>query len=298
MSFNGKNLNNIEKIFIGTANFNQEYGIGRRASTFNKMDLNKILDEVILNENVYIDTAQSYGGVEELIGKFAPKKLSGKVLTKITLNKEDTFKSTTKLVEKSLKRLSQDNLYGVLIHNSEILEESNAEEIVNSLYSCVTSGILTKIGLSSYESKQIINAEKRYSQLSIFQINENVIDQRNFDNLNLGKLNSIGKELIVRSIFLQGNLLVEVENISNFLKPVKDTFIDFRNLCRENDLTPLKVCLDYCRSISWASGVVIGVNSFTEYLEIKENLLNHIEISKFSNKTLDSFYSDPRNWVD
>jgi len=52
MSFNGKNLNNIEKIFIGTANFNQEYGIGRRASTFNKMDLNKILDEVILNENV------------------------------------------------------------------------------------------------------------------------------------------------------------------------------------------------------------------------------------------------------
>ena len=143
-----------------------------------------------------------------------------------------------------------------------------------------------------------INAEKRYSQLSIFQINENVIDQRNFDNLNLGKLNSIGKELIVRSIFLQGNLLVEVDNISNFLKPVKDTFIDFRNLCRENDLMPLKVCLDYCRSISWASGVVIGVNSFTEYLEIKENLLNHIEISKFSNKTLDPFYSDPRNWVD
>ena len=38
------------------------------------MDLNKILDEVIFNENVYIDTAQSYGGVEELIGKFAPKK--------------------------------------------------------------------------------------------------------------------------------------------------------------------------------------------------------------------------------
>ena len=44
--------------------------------------------------------------------------------------------------------------------------------------------------------------------------------------------------------------------------------------------------------------MVIGVNSFTEYLEIKENLLNHIEISKFSNKTLDPFYSDPRNWVD
>lgn len=298
MSYNGINLNNNEKLFIGTANFNQEYGVGSRTSTFNKMDLSKILDEVILNENVYIDTAQSYGGVEELIGKFAPKKLNGKILTKIRLDKDDTFESTTKLVKKSLKQLSQDNLYGVLIHNSEALEGPNAEEIVSSLYSFVTSGIITKIGLSCYESKQIINAEKRYSQLSIFQINENVVDQRNFDNLDLEKLNRVGKELLVRSIFLQGNLLVEVDRINNFFKPVKDAFTDFRNLCGENNLTPLKVCLDYSRTISWASGVVIGVGSFTEYLEIKENFLNHIKISKFPNKTLDAFYSDPRNWVD
>jgi aryl-alcohol dehydrogenase-like predicted oxidoreductase len=298
MILNGTNVNNIEKIFIGTANFNQEYGIGRRTSTFNKMDLNKILDEVIFNENVYIDTAQSYGGVEELIGKFAPKKLSGKVLTKITLNKEDTYKSTIKLVEESLKRLTQDNLYGILIHNSEILEEPNAEEIISSLYAFVTSGVITKIGLSCYESGEIINAEKRYSQLKIFQINENVVDQRNLNNLSLEKLNSDGKELIVRSIFLQGNLLVGVDKISDFLKPARDVFADFSNLCKENDLTPLKVCLDYIRTILWARGVVVGVNSFTEYLEIKEILLNHINISKFPNKTLDPFYSDPRNWVD
>ena len=60
----------------------------------------------------------------------------------------------------------------------------------------------------------------------------------------------------------------------------------------------IKVCLDYAKSITWSNGIIVGVNSFDNYLEIMENFSTPIKISNFSIKTLRSFYSDPRNWID
>jgi aryl-alcohol dehydrogenase-like predicted oxidoreductase len=286
-----------KQIFIGTANFNKKYGIGDRASMFDKRDLKKIFSEVELKHNVLLDTAQGYSDAEKLIGEIAGKKLENKVVTKISPNKHDTAESTVNLVKKSLIDLNQNCLYGVLLHDSNVIEYPNIDDIIQGLEYCIDSGIVSHIGISSYDSASIQRAAAKYRSLTIFQINENVIDQRNFNSKELNDLKQIGKQISVRSIFLQGNLLVKNSEIIPSLMPKREVFVAFEKFCEQHNSSPLKICLDYAKSIAWSNGIIVGVNNFENYLEIIENYSTPTSDIEFSNSTLGSFYSDPRNWI-
>ena len=289
--------NSARQIFIGTANFNKKYGIGNRAAMFDKKDLEKIFFEVESKHNVLLDTAQGYSDAEKLIGEIAGKKLENKVVTKISPNQYDTAGSTVNLVKKSLIDLNQNCLYGVLLHDSNIIESPNIDDIIQGLEFCIDSGIVSHIGISSYDSTSIQLAATKYRSLTLFQINENVIDQRNFNSKELNDLKQIGKQISVRSIFLQGNLLVKDSEIISSLMPKREVFVAFKKFCELHNSSPLKICLDYAKSITWSNGIIVGVNSFENYLDIIENYSTPTSAIEFSNSTLGSFYSDPRNWI-
>jgi aryl-alcohol dehydrogenase-like predicted oxidoreductase len=157
---------------------------------------------------------------------------------------------------------------------------------------------LTKsIGISSYESQQIVQLKKRFSQLTIFQINENVIDQKNLKNADFISLSKTGNKIFVRSIFLQGNLLVNYSDLPKFLIPQQEIFKKFIELCDSNKVSQIKCCLDYVKQIAWSSGIVVGINKFTDLIDIIENFSSPIVVNDFSIDVLGDFYSDPRNWI-
>jgi len=289
--------NSAKQIFIGTANFSKKYGVGSRASIFDKKDLEKIFFEVKSKHNVLLDTAQGYSDAEKIIGDLAGKKLENKVVTKISPNKYDTARSTVNLVKKSLIDLNQNCLYGVLLHDSKIMESPNIDDIIQGLEFCIDLGIVSHIGISSYDSASIQLAAAKYRSLTIFQINENVIDQRNFNSEELNDLKKIGKKIFVRSIFLQGNLLVKSSDIIPSLMPKREVFVEFEKFCDRYNSSPLKICLEYAKSITWSDGIIVGINSFEHYLEIIEHYSIPAGTMEFSNSTLGSFYSDPRNWI-
>lgn len=284
-------------IFIGTANFYQEYGLGSRSAVFAKKDLPKLFFEVQSSSNIFFDTAQSYNGVEELIGNLGGKKLDNKIVTKISPNEFDTVSSVISSVKKSLINLDQNTLYGVLLHDANILECANAEGIVQGLEYCLDAGFVNHIGISGYDSNQIITIAEKFPRLTTFQINESIIDQRNFYNKALDNLKNSNKNIYLRSVFLQGNLLVDDTEIAASLTPKRNIFTNFKKFCKENEVLPIKACLDYARAISWSKGIVVGVNTLSNYLQIIECLTDPIVISNFSIQTLGDFYSDPRNWV-
>jgi len=179
-SITEKNTFNKQKIIhIGTANFNKNYGFGQRSSVFQSNDLDKLFFEIQNNENIFLETSQNYEGVEELIGKYAKGKLLNKITTKISPSEHHTSYSVVNMVKDSLKKVGQESFYSVLLHNPEILSCENAVDIVNGLDQCFNLGLTKAIGISSYESQQMIQLKKSFPQLTNFQINENVIDQKN-----------------------------------------------------------------------------------------------------------------------
>lgn len=289
------NKNNI--IYVGTANFNKNYGFGQRSSVFKSNDLNKLFSEIQNSENIYLETSQNYEGVEELIGKYATGKLRNKITIKISPNKYDTFNSVISMVKKSLDKVGQKSFQSVLLHNPEILSHENNIDIVQGLEQCINLGFTKSIGISSYESQQILELKKRFPQFTNFQINENIVDQRNYRNKDLIRLSKSGNKIFVRSIFLQGNLLVNYSDLPNFLTTQKEVFENFIKLCNTNKVSQIKCCLDYAKQISWSSGIVVGINKFADLTDIIENFSSAIKVNNFSINVLDSFYSDPRNWI-
>lgn len=292
------NPHNKQKIIqIGTANFIQNYGFGQRSSVFQSSDLSKLFLEIQNNNNIFLETSQNYEGVEELIGKYARGKLPGKITIKISPTKYDTASSIISTVNKSLEKVGQESFYSVLLHNPEILSSENAGEIIMGLEQCIKFGFTKSIGISSYESLQVIQLKKRFSQLTDFQINENVLDQKNLNNEDLISLSKTGNRIFVRSIFLQGNLLAHYSDLPEFLISQLDVFKKFIEFCELNKVSQIKCCLDYAKKILWSSGIVVGIDKFTDLIDIVENFSSSIEIEDFSIDVLAGFYSDPRNWI-
>ena len=289
--------NQQKVIYVGTANFNKNYGFWQRSSVFKINDLYKLFFEIQNNGNIFLETSQNYEGVEELIGKYAKGKLLDKITTKISPDKYDTASSIVSMVNKSLEKVGQESFYSVLLHNPEILSCENTADIVTGLENCINLGLTKSIGISSYESQQIVQLKKRFPQLTDFQINENVVDQKNFKNTDLMTLSKIGNKIFVRSIFLQGNLLVNYSDLPEFLIPQQEIFKKFIELCDSNKVSQIKCCLDYVKQISWSSGIVVGINKFTDLTDIIENFSSAIEVNDFPIDVLSDFYSDPRNWI-
>ena len=292
------NSDNKQKIiYIGTANFNKNYGIGKRSSVFQSNDLGKLFFEIKNNENIFLETSQNYEGVEELIGSYAKGKLLNKITTKISPNKYDTTNSIVSMVNKSLEKVGQESFYSVLLHNPEILSYKNADDIVKGLEQCTNLGLTKSIGISSYQPQQMIQLNNRFPQLTDFQINENVVDQKKFTNTDLITLSKTGNRIFVRSIFLQGNLLVNYSDLPEFLIPQQEIFKKFIELCDLNKVSQLKCCLDYAKQISWSSGIVVGINRFSDMTDVIKNFSSAIKVKDFSIDVLSDFYSDPRNWI-
>jgi predicted oxidoreductase len=188
--------NNKQKvIYIGTANFNNNYGIGQRSSVFQRNDLDKLFFEIQNNENIFLETSQNYQGVEELIGSYARGKLQDKITIKISPNKYDTASNIVSMVNRSLEKVSQESFNSILLHNPDILSNENAGNIIRGLEICTNLGLTKSIGISSYESRQVVELKNRFPQLTNFQINENVVDQKNFKNIDLINLSKTGNRI-------------------------------------------------------------------------------------------------------
>jgi hypothetical protein len=129
-----------------------------------------------------------------------------------------------------------------------------------------------------------------------FQIPENVLDKRNFANTDLQRLYTNGDSVTVRSIFLQGALLADLDLLPKFLHPEIRKFRSIENFCLDNNVSKLKYCLDYVRSIQWKSGLVVGVQSFIQYQEIIKEISLPIKTINFPNEVLGEYFIDPRNW--
>jgi aryl-alcohol dehydrogenase-like predicted oxidoreductase len=289
-------MDEVEKIFIGSANFGENYGAIVKGNVLTEKSIKMLLYKAIESPNLFIDTANSYKNSEYLIGKYAAQKLNNKIMTKVHISKLDNYKSIVNLIKSSLGLVQQDIFFSVLIHNAEVFSGENSDEIVGALEDCKSNGLTQNIGVSCYEANEITFISSKYESLSDFQIPENVIDQRNLNNKDFRDLYKSGKSIYIRSVFLQGSLLTAPLKLPHFFSPELEVFENFRQSCKANKISSLKACLDYVRNIDWKSGLVIGVQSYNQLNEILNELANPVEIKTFSNQVLSSQLVDPRNW--
>ena len=71
------------QLCIGSVQFGKDYGVTNNKGKINSLDVSKILRKMIENNIKYIDTAQSYGDSEKVLGNIILNKNKYKIITKI-----------------------------------------------------------------------------------------------------------------------------------------------------------------------------------------------------------------------
>jgi aryl-alcohol dehydrogenase-like predicted oxidoreductase len=142
----------------------------------------------------------------------------------------------------------------------------------------------------------LLQAKEIFPELSVFQVPENICDRRLIDSRVLLDLNAEGDRVIVRSVFLQGLLLMPLDKIPTKLDGAYDILSQLRDFAAECGVTVLDLCLGYAKSIPWASGIVIGVVNAQQIIQVVESEFQLPICWESKIGSLPANVLDPRKW--
>ena len=285
-------------LIIGTANFGQKYG---RLSDSRKLPystLKEIFTELSHSKNIGIDTSPEYGDSEKLIGELTSNvNYTGPITSKIPQRCYTDARLIVESAKKSLEYLNVTSIKSFLLHglNHDLL--NNSKEIKQGFEEIIKLGLSQSVGLSCYTESEVVTAKRLISNLTIFQIPENVIDQRKVDSKVIPQLESEGCKFFIRSIFLQGHLLGDISELTTNLSGLRQPIESVQDKARSFGMDTLTYCVAYSKSINWASGVIVGIDSIEQLKSINLAFNESFSGLNYDVSIADERLIDPRKWT-
>ena len=279
------------KFGIGTAQFIDNYGYMKK-----KINLDNYFETLNKSKIDLIDTAQVYGRAQKIIGKhlFVKKKIVTKISPlKFILkkNKLDFFKRS---LEKSLRELKRDQIYGLLFHDEKDIIQN--DKFYNYIDKLKKNKIIKKFGYSTYNIYKKKDYEEHYN-FDLIQAPFNLFDV-NSEKIKILKKIKKTKEIHIRSVFLQGMVLNEKKTSNNYYKEITDKVEIIDKIIKKKKfkdryqyilsmISNLKIS-DYCLIGCLNENEIIKLNQFKLK---KTNFIDLLKLQIQDKKTLDL-----RNW--
>ena len=227
------------KLIVGTGNFNKNFILSKK-NINNKFKIKLIKKVGSLQESV-IDTSPEYSNAEHLIGKNFSKDL--KIITKISKLKKKPRNLVSFILNqtnKSLKKLKQKSIHGILLHNSRDFLE-NKKEFIKLIALLKIRKYAKKIGISIYEIEELFRIQKFWLP-DFIQVPYNIFN-REIENKKFIKLIEKHKiEIHVRSIFLKGLLSKKELNVKKLYR-LKKNFLKWFEWCKNNNINLMKLAI-------------------------------------------------------
>jgi aryl-alcohol dehydrogenase-like predicted oxidoreductase len=283
-------------IVLGTATFNTGYGVSNRNLNLAKENIREILaTSQLLGINEF-DSAPTYGEAEKYLGEFLNRSLNPQVSSKIS--KENSNSATTILqsTRQTLNQTGVKKLKNLFLHDPDTLSGIRRSEIIAGLKEVVAQGLVERVGVSVYSLESLLRAKESFPELNVFQVPENICDRRMLYAREMKDLHHLGDRFIVRSIFLQGLLLMPLHEIPKGLEESKKSIRQIQAYSEFLGIAPLDLCLAYAHAIPWADSLVIGAATSLQLSEIVRS--NFLLLNGWESRveTLSEELLDPRRW--
>lgn len=270
----------LSRLILGTVQFGMNYGIANKKGKPSYETARDILSCAYENGVNCLDTAHSYGNSEEILGK-ALKELG--IQDKMTLvskvsgipedlspKEADSFLEN--MIQESLHRLNLDSLPFCLLHNEE------DAPYLETLIRLRDKGLIQHAGISVY-SPDVTLSILNEGEAEAIQIPASILDHR-FQRSGVCKeAEAKGVGLFVRSVYLQGLVLMPRTEIPSDLAGVIPARHRLEVLARESGMTMAELALRYAISMEEVTSILVGVDSV-------EQLQQNIKI--FSKGSLDA----------
>lgn len=286
----------ISKLALGTVQFGIPYGIANHSGQVETEEVSKILDLAKVIGIKTLDTAVAYGESESVLGQ---QDISNfRLITKLPEYREevkDIAGWARKNVEMSLARLNVSSLEGLLLHRPDQLLRANGNELYAQLESFKAEGLVKRIGISIYSPEQLKDLTERFC-FDIVQAPFNVIDRRLIDSGWLSRLSELNTAVHVRSVFMQGLLLMEKSNRPEKFETWNELWSTWESYLTETEQDALSACLKFVLSVPEIEKVVIGVDSFEHLNQIASAAKGTVHPVPDEMSSNDSRLLDPSKW--
>ena len=297
----------LPELCLGTVQMGLDYGITNLKGRINNDEVIKILDFASRNNINFLDTAQSYGSSEFVIGKCSSQNSNFRIISKMSPQFNNSYEGDLEIeweniFFESLRNLNVRFIDSFLLHQSDNLIHPEGKRLLHWLQSLKQRGLVKRIGVSIYSEQELDRLP--LSDLQIIQLPLSLYDQRLIKSGTIDSLNKKGIAVHVRSIFLQGLILNPASKWPKFLS---SEFINHHNnlnkLIKTNGMSLLEIALGFIKSCKNIEAVVFGVTTLKELKDIYKiwNNLNY-KNEFFSQESFNKWAwenikdIDPRTW--
>lgn len=256
------------KLGLGTVQFGMDYGISNQHGKIPFEEVKAILKFAQETGVDVIDTAYLYGESESVLGRALSNQHGFRLITKTPFFKRKRiFVDDANIIKdtfyESLRKLGQSKIAGLLTHHADDAINDKDKFLYASMLELKDKGLVEKIGFSVYTGEQIDHLLERYD-FDLIQLPVNVLDQRLINNGYLSRLKEKDIEIHARTVFLQGLLLIDPEQLHSFFNPIKPLLFKYRQFLNSHGLSPIEGSLGFVKIIPEIDYVIIGVNNLEQ----------------------------------
>jgi len=261
----------VRKLGLGSVQWGMNYGVANATGRPDSGELRRMLAAAEAAGVTTIDTAFAYGAAETVIGELSAETARFDIITKTAaLDPVGAVPSADAVLgafRTSLERLRRPSVYGLLVHNADMLLGPHGPALWAVLEQAKTEGLTEKIGVSVYDPGQLAAVMQNY-RIGLVQLPFNIYDRRFQRSGAIAAAAAAGIEVHVRSAFLQGLLLMDVERLPRHFAGIQEHHGKFHAWCGAHAMTPLRAALRFALEHSGADKVVVGAESAPQLQEI------------------------------
>ncbi|MBD2848282.1 aldo/keto reductase [Paenibacillus sp. IB182496] len=294
----------ISRMTLGTVQLGLPYGVANRTGKPDERQSAEMLEAALAGGVNCFDTAQMYGDSELILGRcFAhrePPVLVSKIV--LELEKEENAASVERKVlaalERSLERLRLRRIPIMLLHWPHVLLR-HGSLVTAAFERAVRAGYADQVGVSLPATDALGFAELwptlRHEVYGAVQIAANLFDQRLLGEP-LELLRQAGKTVFVRSLFLQGLLLMEPDRLPPHLEEAAPYLRQLARLAEREGCAPAELAVGYVRDRPGVHSLVIGADN-TSQVEANIRLVETPPLREETAATVARLFADVPDYL-
>lgn len=263
----GQHISDVDfsRLVVGTVQFGLPYGIANRTGQPSLDQVCEILQCAIEHGVTTLDTAAEYGDSEIVLGKALAEigavdqvTLVSKARLVRRMEQERTPESVrqwlTDSVTSSLQRLGIEALPLCLFHDTPDIV------YVDIMLDLKKQGLIQHVG-ASVRTPDLLDQVLSTPGIEAIQIGTSMLDQRILRAGGLARAAAGGVAVFVRSVYLQGLIVMPIEDIIPELHGAVPALQALHRICAEAGLTMPEMALRYALSLPGVTGALTGVET-------------------------------------
>jgi D-threo-aldose 1-dehydrogenase len=254
------------RIGLGTVQFGIDYGISNATGQVSASEVSAILATASDAGIKILDTAASYGSAEEALGRALRPGHHFEIVTK-TLPLSHGLAEVEQRARRSLENFRRKPAEAILVHAAQDLAGSDGSRLWALLQRLRDEGLFKRIGISAYFADGPLALAQRYRP-DLMQIPFSILDQRLLQNGELASLKALGIEIHVRSIFLQGLLMMDPKKLPAKLTRAGPALAATHARIKQAGLAPVAAAIGFVLAQNEVDVAIVGVTSRDELSQI------------------------------